>query len=63
MEQIYAKILLPNEDYTTAQVKQVSQDPLYQEFIEFKDEMVKKLGAALEQEKQEDENDWMFKSV
>ena len=60
MEQIYAKILLPNEDYNSAQVKAAMQDPLYKDFIEFKDELVKKLGAALEQEKAEDENDYMF---
>ena len=47
MEQIYAKILLPNEDYNSAQVKSAMQDPLYKDFIEFKDELVKKLGAAL----------------
>ena len=63
MEQIYAKILLPNEDYNSAQVKSAMQDPLYKDFIEFKDELVKKLGAALEQEKAEDENDYMFKQM
>lgn len=62
MEQIYAKILLPNEDYDTAQVKAATQDPLYKEFIDFKEEMTKKLGAALEQERKEDETDYMFKS-
>lgn len=60
MEQIYAKILLPNEDYNAAQVKAVSQDPLYKEFLDFKDELHKKLGAALDQEKKEDDGDWMF---
>ena len=63
MEQIYAKILLPNEDYNSAQVKSAMQDPLYKDFIEFKDELVKKLGVALEQEKAEDENDCMFKQM
>lgn len=63
MEQIYAKILLPNEDYNSAQVKSAMQDPLYKDFIEFKDELVKKLGVALEQEKAEDENDYMFKQM
>ena len=63
MEQIYAKILLPNEDYNSAQVKSAMQDPLYKDFIEFKDELVKKLGTALEQEKAEDENDYMFKQM
>ena len=63
MEQIYAKILLPNEDYNAAQVKAVSQDPLYKEFLDFKDELHKKLGAALDQEKKEDEGDWMFQQI
>lgn len=63
MEQIYAKILLPNEDYNSAQVKSAMQDPLYKDFIEFKDELAKKLGTALEQEKAEDENDYMFKQM
>jgi len=60
MEQIYAKILLPNEDYNSAQVKELSQDPLYIEFIEFKEEMTKKLGEALENERKEDDADYMF---
>jgi hypothetical protein len=63
MEQIYAKILLPNEDYNSTQVKAVSQDPLYIDFIEFKDEMQKKIGAVLEKEKLEDEADHMFWNV
>ncbi len=61
MEQIYAKILLPTEDYSTEQAKLAMQDPLYRDFIEFKDELVKKLGHSLEKEKTEDENDIMFK--
>lgn len=62
MEQIYAKILLPLEDYSTEQAKLAMQDPLYRDFIEFKDELVKKLEHSLEKEKTEDENDTMFKS-
>ena len=62
MEQIYAKILLPNEDYNITQVKAVSQDPLYKDFIEFKEELAKKLSNALQQEKNEDENDYMFQN-
>jgi len=54
MEQIYAKILLPLEDYNNAQVKEAMQDPLYKEFLEFKEEMQKRVGAAFEQEKSED---------
>ena len=60
MEQIYAKILLPNEDYAASKVKEAIQDPLYKDFLEFKDEIQKKLGSALVQEKTEDEKDWMF---
>ena len=63
MEQIYEKILLPNEDYNPAQVKELSQDPLYIEFIEFKEEMTKKLGEALENEKKEDDADYMFQTL
>lgn len=63
MEQIYAKILLPNEDYNSAQVKATMQDPLYKDFIEFKDELVKKLGDALEKEKAEDGNDYIFQQA
>lgn len=60
MEQIYAKILLPNEDYDSSKIKSVTQDPLYKEFIEFKEEMTRKLGEALEQERKEDDADYMF---
>lgn len=60
MEQIYAKILLPLEDYSTVQIKEVAQDPLHKEFLEFKEEIMKKVGAALEQEEKENNADLLF---
>lgn len=63
MEQIYAKILLPLEDYSTVQIKEVAQDPLHKEFLEFKEEIMKKVGAALEQEEKENNADLLFQQV
>ena len=41
------------KEYSSAEVKAVTNDPLYQEFLDFKDEMRQKLGRVLEVEKNE----------
>lgn len=36
---VYAKRLAPLQDYTTAELKAVTDDPLYKQYLEFKEEM------------------------
>lgn len=62
MEQIYAKILLPTQDYSSMLVKEVTEDPLYKDFLDFKEDLKAKLGNALANEQLEDENDPMFQA-
>ena len=62
MEQIYAKILLPTQDYSSTLVKEVTEDPLYKDFLDFKEDLKEKLGNALANEQLEDENDPMFQT-
>ena len=45
----------PLKEYTHQDLKTVTNDPLYKEFLDFKNEMVKKLGHALELEKAEEQ--------
>ena len=54
LEKIYPKLLQPLKEYTHKDVKKVVDDPLYKEFLDFKDELQQKLGKALELEKKED---------
>lgn len=44
---IYAKRLAPLQDYTTAELKAVTDDPLYKQYLEFKEEMHATLKNAI----------------
>lgn len=47
LENIYPKILQPLNNYTTEQIKNISNDKLYKDFLEFKDEIKNKIDAVL----------------
>lgn len=53
LDKTYPQRLEPLKEYSSAEVKAVTNDPLYQEFLDFKDEMRQKLGRVLEVEKNE----------
>jgi len=54
---IYPKVLQPLEAYTSEQMKRISADPLYKDFMEFKDEAAKKYGSYEKMMNDEDKND------
>ena len=60
LDQTYAHFLEPLNSYTQAQLNAVSNDPLYKEFMEHKQEAMKRNKELLEAYKREDAND-MFK--
>lgn len=62
-QQIYAKILLPLEDYESNRIANLKKDPLYAEFLEFKEEVQSKLQTAMQKEREEDKSDPMFQNV
>lgn len=51
----HAKTVLPQSAYTAEQVKRVTSDPMYQEFLDFKDSVMNKLGKALAREEKEND--------
>ena len=57
LDQIYAKLLQPVNEYTTEQYLKIKSDPLYKDFLEFKEELAVKLNAAYEAERRDQEND------
>ncbi len=57
LEKIYPQRLEPLKEYTKFDVKKVTDDPLYQDFLDFKEEMKQKLGHALQIEKREEVDD------
>lgn len=61
LEKIYPKILQPLTEYKAADLKKVTDDPVYQDFLDFKDEIQHKLGKALFEEKKADEADRYFR--
>lgn len=63
LQQVYAKILLPLEDYESSRVKQALQDPIYKDFLEFKEELELKFKNATANQEKEDASDWMFSGV
>jgi len=60
LEKIYPQLLQPLKEYTQQEVKVVTDDPLYKEFLDFKDELKQKLGKALEAEKAENDKNAVF---
>lgn len=62
-QQIYAKILLPLEDYESNRIANLKKDPLYAEFLEFKEEVQSKLQTAMQKEAEEDKSDPMFQNI
>ena len=52
----HAKTVLPHTAYTVEQVKKVTSDPMYQEFLDFKDLVMNKLGRALDLESRDADN-------
>lgn len=48
---IYAQIVYPQKEYTIEEIKRVTNDPMYKDFLEFKEELYNKLGKVLDIEK------------
>ena len=61
LERIYPKLLQPLDEYTGQEVKAIAADPLYQDFLDFKNDIMQKLGHALELEKIENEGSFQFR--
>lgn len=60
-EKIYPKILMPHTEYLIGDIEKVFKDPLYKDFIEFKQEINNKLGRALDEEFNSDKHDEYLK--
>lgn len=54
---VYARTLAPFKEYTAQEIQNISNDPLYKEFLEFKHDVQNKLGKALALQKNNDKND------
>lgn len=57
---LYAKRLAPLQDYTVAELKAVTEDPLYKQYLEFKEEMHAALKDALKRNGNQDEDEFGF---
>ena len=57
LDQTYAHLLEPLNAYTQAQLNAVSNDPLYKEFMEYKQDAMKRSKELLEAYQREDAND------
>ena len=53
----YAKTVLPIETYTSNDIQNITSDPMYKEFLDFKESVIKKIGENLDIEKQAAEKD------
>lgn len=60
---VYPKLLHPMQEYTTKEIEAATNDPLYKEFLDFKDEVAKKLGHALQLERNEDNGIFQFQNT
>lgn len=61
LEKIYPKTLQPLTEYKPQDIKAVTDDQAYKDFLEFKEEMQNKLGKARETEKAAEKHDVYFK--
>ena len=52
----YAKIIKPQQAYTVQDVKKITNDPLYKEFLDFKEVILNKLSDAMKLELNEKDN-------
>lgn len=50
---IYARTVQPQSAYTGNQIKQITSDPIYQDFLEFKESVLNKLSKAYQLEQNE----------
>ena len=49
---VYAELVAPIKPYERSEVKRITNDPIYQDFLDFKAALQNKLGKIIEQEKQ-----------
>ena len=61
LEKVYPLLLQPLNDYVSRDVKKVIDDPMYKDFMSFKEEVQQKLGKALLEEKTANNNDQFLK--
>lgn len=53
---VYAKLIQPQSAYTGAQIQYITNDPIYQEFLDFKETVLNKLEHAYQIEQNEKDN-------
>lgn len=49
---VYAELVAPIKPYESCTVKHITDDPIYQDFLDFKEDLQNKLGKMLDQQKQ-----------
>lgn len=57
LQQIYPKTLMPLAGYTSDQIKAINNDPIYKDFLEFKEQLSEQAKKAYERQKDEDDAD------
>ena len=55
--QVYAQLLQPINTYTLGQIDKITSDPLYKEFIEYKNEAMQKCKMLMDAQQNEEKND------
>lgn len=61
LEKIYPKRLQPLQEYKIDDLKRVTNDPIYREFLDYKEDVMQRLGKALDEEKHEESTDPYFR--
>lgn len=62
--QVYAQILHPVNEYTLGQIDKITQDPLYKDFLEYKNEAMQKCKTLVDAQRNEERNDiFKYKSI
>lgn len=55
LNNIYAKTIMPQKQYTTEEVKSAIEDPAYQDFLDFKENLIHKFNSLKMDEKKDDQ--------
>ena len=55
LNSIYAKTIMPQKQYTTEEVKSAIEDPAYQDFLDFKENLIHKFNSLKVDEKKDDQ--------
>lgn len=55
LNNIYAKTIMPQKQYTTEEVKSAIEDPVYQDFLDFKENLIYKFNSLKVDQKKDDQ--------